>query len=232
LINHIRPARSCCRKATSSSQSTSDDKVEEELSVKKATTSLSAARSPPSSLGLEFLQPQALAQSHITPGPPRSSSQSVSHGMDCLCGPACLCLGCTKHQQNRDGDDDSNMHSGDCPPDCPSCVDNKFGAAWPASSGTFAPLLGRTAVGLSNWFGFSTMAQNSELDLSAEGEYDDEMDAEGSPDPEFCKLPEEIPHSTKAGRSMTKSCCAEKRQPSKLTSGIAENSLIGRGMRL
>jgi hypothetical protein len=76
------------------------------------------------------------------------------------------------------------------------------------------------------------MRQIFELDLGSEGEYDDEMDAEGSPDPEFCKLPEEIPLSTKAERSTTKSCCAGKRQPSKLNSGIAESSLIGRGMRL
>jgi hypothetical protein len=79
----------------------------------------------------------------------------------------------------------------------------------------------------SSWFEPSTATQNFELDVDAEGEYDDEMDAEGSPDPEFCKLPEEIPLFTKV-----KSCCAGKRQSSKLNSGIAASSLIGRGMRL
>jgi hypothetical protein len=232
--DRIRPARSCCsQKASSPSQSNSHDNVEE-LPSKTEITPLSAAKSPPSSLGLELLHPQTPMQSYVTPGSPKSSSQSVSHGMDCLCGPACLCLGCTKHQQNLDGDTDAVMHSADCPPDCPSCVDNSCGAAWPTShastSGTLAPLLGRrTAVGPSSWFGPSATTQNFDLDLGAEGEYDDEMDAEGSPDPEFCQLPEE---STKPAKNAIKSCCVGKRQPSKLNTGIAESSLIGRGMLL
>ena len=196
--------------------------------------------SPSPFLGLEFMLPETPVELPTSPKPSSSKLSHTPHGMDCLCGPGCLCLGCTKHQRNPDADTHTT-ESGNCPPDCPSCIDNQSGAAWPGSlsshpkPGVFAPLPAQKLVtSSSSWFAPSSTSHNYELDLDAEGEYDDELDAEGSPDPEFCNLLEyaEIPPPAKAGKTATRGCCAGKRRSSITSNGITNGVFMDHVMQL
>lgn len=83
------------------------------------------------------------------------------------------------------------------------------------------------------------------------------MDAEGSPDPDFCMLPEVSAYAVFSGTKYSqksptismqpmlttkqaeevntgtkKSCCAGKRQPSKFNGKVPTNGQTGRGLRL
>ncbi|KAG8832707.1 hypothetical protein FRC17_000853 [Serendipita sp. 399] len=144
--------------------------------------------------------------------------------MDCLCGPDCVCLGCTKHG-NKTSDDGHlpGTQGMDCPVDCPSCIDNEHGGAWPTSSFypasnhqwnastsgsrsfTFYPSLSTnphaqyasTSMSESDMMGGEdTLASLNFgagldwlLDPDAEGDYDPDLDAEGSPNPDYIDLP-------------------------------------------
>jgi hypothetical protein len=123
--------------------------------------------------------------------------------MACLCGPSCLCNGCTKHRPygDADGTGDANGCGIGCPPDCPSCSNNEDGFVWPSSS-IRGPSSDRlrfvSSVGprptLPHARGYSGIPDSffesmSGLDMD-EG-YDDELDAEGSPDPMYITLPDQ-----------------------------------------
>lgn len=83
-----------------------------------------------------------------------------------------------------------NMH---CPEGCPSCVDNSHGLEAPPRSHLGVMEYESGATARFSLGGFTSNVSTNEYstwyNMDAEGEYDDELDAEGSPDPDYCPLP-------------------------------------------
>ncbi|KAG8765771.1 hypothetical protein FRC15_006763 [Serendipita sp. 397] len=191
---------------------------------------------PQSLLGRTIQQPISISSLPNAPiaGPPIISpmhsrapeniSDPSNEMMECLCGPACVCLGCTKHGNYASGEADRQPSQGmDCPADCPSCIDNEHGAAWPTSSfhpssnqwtsggafsfypsvptTVFAPQASTSTSSAPRLLADDTLAVLNFsksldwlLDPDAEGDYDIDLDAEGSPNPEYIDLPSFATH--------------------------------------
>ncbi|PVG01901.1 hypothetical protein CPB86DRAFT_780772 [Serendipita vermifera] len=126
-------------------------------------------------------------------------------GMECLCGPSCLCLGCKTHR--HPGDDilsERGSHAFGCPPDCPSCIDNECGpvllttylgsatsSAYYAQDNPISNVnLAQTSLSQMREDGWGpALSPKPEWDWRDLLEDDEELDAEGSPDPDFRPLP-------------------------------------------
>lgn len=197
--------------------------------------------------------PKTAASSHanVTPGAIPSpgfqsglvlQTQPAVEYMECLCGPGCQCVGCAQHNQ---GDSESMVHDGmSCPVDCPSCVDNTHGAAWP-SSFAHPSSNGSSMYGsMPNTFTFHQDMSVDQLPLSLDVDLSnlgvmsswdaqaiwsaltetsgDDIDADGSPNPDYIPLPEEgvlratIPKNTSSvsaiaeNNSRPLACCVTK----------------------
>jgi hypothetical protein len=213
------PIRSCCaRKKAMHSRSSSITGVSTVISLSVEQTSQEIQNrlvavsgnkpitSTPSMEGSSSMRDVLLSTNEVQ----TNTSHDVlvldqDEAMECLCGPTCLCLGCKTHRHH--GDDiisELGSHAFGCPPDCPSCIDNECG---PVLLTTYLGSATSSAYytqdeGISNVdLGGSSLSQMREVGwrpaLSPKPEWDwkelleddEELDAEGSPDPEFRPLP-------------------------------------------
>jgi len=106
-----------------------------------------------------------------------------------------MCFGCTKHRPYGDEEvtGDTVMHEPGCPPDCPSCSNMEDGFAWPSTSTrntlSFNQSAGQIQKSLSHSI-HTTKIPGVSFSANMDEGWDDELDAEGSPDPDYVSLPD------------------------------------------
>lgn len=201
----VGPSRTCCcRKSAKHSRSPSLQSSGDASALVQPAVDPSSVTS---ALSLQTTVPQLAtgisAHSSVPATSPVDEETSpIDEEMACHCGPSCLCQGCTKHSPYGDskGTGNSVVHGMGCPPDCQSCTnENGFVLASTSRScgrHAFNPTKGRQQPGPSH---FSHETKMLTFGSAMEGYWDDELDAEGSPDPDYIMLPDVLTTETHKG---------------------------------